>query len=124
GPRRRGRSPHARPASDLPVRDPLPPALHRRGASAPLPPDETESIMKLIQVKKHGGPEELQLADAPIPQPTAGQAVVHVAATGVNFIDVYFRTGLYKADLPLTPGSEAAGTVESVGEGVTNVKPG
>jgi NADPH2:quinone reductase len=80
--------------------------------------------MKLIQVQKHGGPEELQLTDAPTPQPAAGQAVVHVAATGVNFIDVYFRTGLYKADLPLTPGSEAAGTVESVGEGVTNVKPG
>ncbi|HEY4087054.1 MAG TPA: quinone oxidoreductase [Bryobacteraceae bacterium] len=80
--------------------------------------------MKLIQVQKHGGPEELQLVDAPTPQPAAGQAVVHVAATGVNFIDVYFRTGLYKADLPLTPGSEAAGTVESVGEGVTNVKPG
>jgi NADPH2:quinone reductase len=80
--------------------------------------------MKLIQVQKHGGPEELQLADAPIPKPAAGQAVVHVAATGVNFIDVYFRTGLYKADLPLTPGSEAAGTVESVGEGVTSVKPG
>jgi NADPH2:quinone reductase len=80
--------------------------------------------MKLIQVQKHGGPEELQLADAPTPRPVAGQAVVHVAATGVNFIDVYFRTGLYKADLPLTPGSEAAGTVESVGEGVMNVKPG
>jgi NADPH2:quinone reductase len=80
--------------------------------------------MKLIQVQKHGGPEELQLTDAPIPQPAAGQAVVHVAATGVNFIDVYFRTGLYKADLPLTPGSEAAGTVEAVGEGVTHVKPG
>ena len=80
--------------------------------------------MKLIQVHKHGGPEELQLTDAPTPKPAAGQAVVHVAATGVNFIDVYFRTGLYKADLPLTPGSEAAGTVESVGEGVTNVKPG
>jgi NADPH2:quinone reductase len=80
--------------------------------------------MKLIQVQKHGGPEELQFTDAPTPQPAAGQAVVHVAATGVNFIDVYFRTGLYKADLPLTPGSEAAGTVESVGEGVTNVKPG
>jgi NADPH2:quinone reductase len=80
--------------------------------------------MKLIQVQKHGGPEELQLTDAPIPQPAAGQAVVHVAATGVNFIDVYFRTGLYKADLPLTPGSEAAGTVEAVGEGVTNVKKG
>ncbi len=80
--------------------------------------------MKLIQVHKHGGPEELQLTDAPTPTPAAGQAVVHVAATGVNFIDVYFRTGLYKADLPLTPGSEAAGTVDSVGEGVTNVKPG
>jgi len=80
--------------------------------------------MKLIQVQKHGGPEELQLTDAPTPTPAAGQAVIHVAATGVNFIDVYFRTGLYKADLPLTPGSEAAGTVESVGEGVTNVKPG
>src|SRR6185312_4548265 len=99
-------------------------ALHRRRASAPLPPNQTKSIMKLIQVQKHGGPEELQLADAPTPKPAAGQAVVHVAATGVNFIDVYFRTGLYKADLPLTPGSEAAGTVESVGEGVTNVRPG
>jgi len=80
--------------------------------------------MKLIQVQKHGGPEELQLVDAPTPTPGAGQAVIHVAATGVNFIDVYFRTGLYKADLPLTPGSEAAGTIEAVGEGVTNVKPG
>ena len=80
--------------------------------------------MKLIQVQKHGGPEELRLVDAPTPTPGAGQAVIHVAATGVNFIDVYFRTGLYKADLPLTPGSEAAGTIEAVGEGVTNVKPG
>jgi NADPH2:quinone reductase len=80
--------------------------------------------MKLIQVHQHGGPEELRLIDAPIPTPASGQAVVHVAATGVNFIDVYFRTGLYKADLPLTPGSEAAGTVASVGEGVTHVKPG
>ncbi|HVW12113.1 MAG TPA: quinone oxidoreductase [Bryobacteraceae bacterium] len=80
--------------------------------------------MKTIQVQKHGGPEELQLVEAPRPTPAAGQALVHVAATGVNFIDVYFRTGLYKADLPLTPGSEAAGTVESVGEGVTHVKPG
>lgn len=80
--------------------------------------------MKLIHVSQPGGPEELKLVDADIPQPSAGQAVVHIAATGVNFIDVYFRTGLYKADLPLVPGSEAAGTVESVGEGVTNVKPG
>ena len=62
--------------------------------------------------------------DAPKPAPAAGQALVKIAATGVNFIDVYFRTGLYKADLPFTPGSEAAGIVDSVGAGVTEVKPG
>ena len=80
--------------------------------------------MKLIQVSQLGGPEELKLANAPTPIPAAGEALVRIAATGVNFIDVYFRTGLYKADLPLTPGSEAAGTVESVGEGVGTLKPG
>ncbi len=80
--------------------------------------------MKLIQVTQLGGPEELKLADAPTPAPATGQALVRIAATGVNFIDVYFRTGLYKADLPFTPGSEAAGTVESVGEGVDTLKPG
>jgi NADPH2:quinone reductase len=80
--------------------------------------------MKLVQVTKLGGPEELKLADAPTPVPAAGQVLVRIAATGVNFIDVYFRTGLYKADLPFTPGSEAAGTVESVGEGVDTLKPG
>jgi len=80
--------------------------------------------MKLIQVTKNGGPEELNLVDAPTPAPTSGQALVRIAATGVNFIDVYFRTGLYKADLPFTPGSEAAGFVEAVGEGVTTVKAG
>jgi NADPH:quinone reductase len=80
--------------------------------------------MKLIQITQLGGPEELKLADAPTPVPAAGEALVRIAATGVNFIDVYFRTGLYKADLPFTPGSEAAGTVESVGEGVDTLKPG
>jgi NADPH2:quinone reductase len=80
--------------------------------------------MKLIQVTQLGGPEELNLADAPAPAPAAGEALVRIAAIGVNFIDVYFRTGHYKADLPLTPGSEAAGTVESVGEGVDTLKPG
>ena len=80
--------------------------------------------MKLIQVNKLGGPEELKLADAATPAPAAGEALVRIAATGVNFIDVYFRTGLYKADLPFTPGSEAAGTIESVGEGVSTLKPG
>ncbi len=80
--------------------------------------------MKLIQVTKLGGPEELQLVDAPTPTPAAGQALVRIHAAGVNFIDVYFRTGLYKSDLPFTPGSEGAGVVESVGTGVTTVKPG
>jgi NADPH:quinone reductase len=80
--------------------------------------------MKIIQVAKHGGPEELKLVDAPAPKPGAGEALVKIAASGVNFIDVYFRTGLYKADLPFTPGNEGAGTVEAVGSGVTEVAPG
>src|SRR3984957_9519783 len=80
--------------------------------------------MKIIQIAETGGPEVMKLVDAPVPTPGAGQALVHVAATGVNFIDVYFRSGLYKADLPFTPGNEGAGIVESVGPGVTAVKPG
>ena len=62
--------------------------------------------------------------DAPTPTPGAGQALVKIAASGVNFIDVYFRTGLNKAELPFTPGNEASGVVDSVGAGVTVVKPG
>src|SRR5579884_359181 len=80
--------------------------------------------MKIIQVAKNGGPEELKLVDAPVPEPGRGEALVKIAASGVNFIDVYFRIGLYKADLPFTPGNEAAGTVEAVGPDVTEVAPG
>ena len=80
--------------------------------------------MKSIQVNVPGGPENLQLVDIPTPRPGPGQALVRLAASGVNFIDIYFRTGLYKADLPITIGSEGAGTVEAVGEGVTEVAPG
>src|ERR1035438_1588986 len=80
--------------------------------------------MKHIQVSKYGGAEELKLVESPTPAPGAGQALVRIAASGVNFIDVYFRTGLYKADLPFTPGNEASGIVESVGAGVTDLKPG
>jgi NADPH2:quinone reductase len=80
--------------------------------------------MKHIQVSKNGGPEELKIVESPTPQPGPGQALVKIAASGVNFIDVYFRTGLYKADLPFTPGNEGAGTVEAVGSGVTDLKPG
>jgi NADPH:quinone reductase len=80
--------------------------------------------MKRIQVSVPGGPENLQLVDVPTPVPGPGQALVKIAASGVNFIDVYFRTGLYKADLPITLGSEAAGTVEAVGPDVSEVAPG
>src|SRR5580692_10075850 len=80
--------------------------------------------MKSIQVKEHGGPEKMLLVESPTPQPAAGQALVRIAASGVNFIDVYFRTGLYKAGLPVALGNEAAGTVEAVGPQVTEVAPG
>lgn len=80
--------------------------------------------MKRIQVTELGGPDKLTLAEVPTPTPGQGQALVRLAASGVNFIDVYFRTGLYKADLPVTLGSEGAGTVEALGDGVTDVAVG
>ena len=80
--------------------------------------------MKSIQVKVPGGPEKMELVEVPKPTPGPKEALVRIAASGVNFIDVYFRTGLYKADLPVTLGSEAAGTVEAVAPGVTEVAPG
>src|ERR1700678_3461283 len=75
--------------------------------------------MKAIQIHQIGGPEVLTLAELPIPTPGPGQVLIKIAATGVNFIEIYFREGRYKAPLPLIPGSEAAGTVEQVGEGVS-----
>jgi len=80
--------------------------------------------MKAIQVQNPGGPETLQLVEVPRPLPGPKEALVRIAASGVNFIDVYFRTGLYKADAPVAIGSEGAGTVEAVGEGVTEVAAG
>jgi NADPH2:quinone reductase len=80
--------------------------------------------MKSIQVKTPGGPENMELVDVPVPQPGPGQALIRIAASGVNFIDIYFRSGLYKSDLPIVLGSEAAGTVEATGEGVTEVAVG
>ena len=81
-------------------------------------------VMKAIQIYATGGPEVLKLAELPIPQPGPGQVLIRVEATGVNFIEVYFRKGVYKASLPLTPGSEAAGTVEELGPGVVGFKAG
>jgi len=80
--------------------------------------------MKAIRIHTPGGPEALKFDDAPEPTPGAGQALVKLAAAGVNFIDVYFRTGMYKAPLPLTLGLEGAGAVTAVGTGVTDVKIG
>ena len=80
--------------------------------------------MKAIQVKVVGGPENMELVDAPTPVPGPKQALVKIAASGVNFIDVYFRTGLYKADFPIALGQEGAGTVEAVGPEVTEVAVG
>lgn len=80
--------------------------------------------MKAIQVHQVGGPENMQWVDAPKPAPGPKQALVRIAAAGVNFIDVYFRIGLYKADSPIVLGNEGAGTVEAVGPDVTEVAPG
>jgi NADPH2:quinone reductase len=75
--------------------------------------------MKAIHVLTPGGPGAMQVVDVPTPRPGPNHVLVKIAAIGVNFIDVYFRTGLYKADLPIILGNEAAGTIEAIGEGVT-----
>ncbi len=80
--------------------------------------------MHAIQVKQHGGPEVLEYAELEKPRPGKGEALVRLESIGVNFIDVYHRTGLYKLPLPLIPGSEGAGVVEETGAGVTVVKKG
>ena len=82
------------------------------------------AYMNAIQIHCTGGPEVLQLAELPIPAPGPGQVLIRVEAIGVNFIEVYFRKGTYKATMPLVPGSEAAGTVEELGPGVTGFKDG
>ena len=80
--------------------------------------------MKAIRIHAPGGPEAMKLEDVPEPQPKAGEAIVKVDAAGLNYIDVYQRSGLYKLDMPLTLGLEAGGTVTAVGAGVTDVKVG
>lgn len=74
--------------------------------------------MRAIQIKQTGGPEVMELVELPVPRPGAGQALVKIEAAGVNFIDTYLREGRYPAELPFTPGQEAAGTVAELGDGV------
>lgn len=80
--------------------------------------------MKAIQVNQPGGPEALIVTDLPTPEPKPNEAVVKLSAAGVNFIDVYFREGRYKAALPFVPGQEGAGIVTAVGSEVKSLKPG
>jgi NADPH:quinone reductase len=80
--------------------------------------------MKSIYIEQPGGLEALQYGDQPTPEPKAGEVLVKLAASGVNFIDTYHRSGLYKLPLPAVLGSEGAGTVGRVGEGVAGFKAG
>src|ERR1700733_15251485 len=80
--------------------------------------------MKAIRFSQTGGPDVLKLEDVELPQPGPGQVRVRHTAIGVNFIDTYHRSGLYKLPLPSGLGSEAAGVVEALGDGVSMLKPG
>ena len=82
------------------------------------------ATMQAIRVHQYGGPEVMELESLPVPTPGPGQALVKVEAAGVNFIDIYQRSGAYKLPLPLGLGLEGAGTVEALGEGATGVKVG
>src|ERR1039458_10643363 len=86
--------------------------------------NSSKANMKAIQVKQTGGPEVMELVELPVPQPKANEAVGKLAASGVNFIDLYHREGRYKVPLPFTPGQEGAGVVTAVGAEVTSVKNG
>src|SRR5207249_3242454 len=92
----------------------------------PDPASATEnSMIKAIRIHTTGGPEVMKWEEVPRPEPGPGEALIRQEAVGLNYIDVYFRSGLYKAPMmPLIIGQEGAGTVVGVGAGVTNVKAG
>ena len=81
-------------------------------------------MSKAVRIEQHGGPEQLKIADVSVGDPGPGEIRIRHRAVGLNFIDVYHRTGLYQLPMPATLGMEAAGVVEAVGEGVTHLKPG
>ena len=83
-------------------------------------------MSKAIRIHEHGGPDVLVYEDAPVEQPKAGEALVRHTAIGLNYLDTYYRTGLYPAPngLPLVPGNEAAGVVEALGDGVNGLRVG
>jgi NADPH2:quinone reductase len=80
--------------------------------------------MNAIRVNQYGGPEALALEDIPMPEPKAGEVRIKVAAAGLNFIEIYQRSGQYQGNLPFTLGAEAAGTINAIGAGVKGFKIG
>ena len=81
-------------------------------------------MVRTVIIEAHGGPEVLELVDRPVGEPGPGELRIRHKACGLNFIDVYQRSGLYPMTMPAALGMEAAGVVEAVGAGVTHVKPG
>ena len=81
-------------------------------------------MSRAVQIARNGGPEEMKIADVPVGEPGAGEIRIRHKAVGLNFIDVYHRTGLYPLKMPAALGMEASGIVEAVGAGVTHLKPG
>jgi NADPH2:quinone reductase len=81
-------------------------------------------VSKAVQIRRNGGPEQMELVDVQVGNPGPGEIRIRHHAIGLNFIDVYQRTGLYQLPMPLTLGMEGAGVVEAVGEGVTHLKVG
>jgi NADPH2:quinone reductase len=81
-------------------------------------------MTKAIRIHTNGGPDVMRWEDVPTPEPGPGEALVRHEAVGLNYIDVYFRTGLYKSPLPLVPGQEGAGVVAAIGDGVTGLSVG
>ena len=81
-------------------------------------------MVRAVQIRQHGGPEVLELVDLPVGEPGPGEVRIRHHAIGLNFIDVYFRTGLYASALPLVLGGEGAGVIEAVGAGITHLAVG
>ena len=84
----------------------------------------TSMTSKAVRIEQHGGPEQLKLVDVSVGEPGPGEIRIRHKAVGLNFIDVYQRSGLYQLPMPLQLGMEASGIVEAVGEGVTHLQPG
>ncbi|MFZ2737588.1 MAG: quinone oxidoreductase [Burkholderiaceae bacterium] len=83
-----------------------------------------QNTSRAIRIDQHGGPEQLKLVEVSVGEPAAGQIRIRHKAVGLNFIDVYQRSGLYQLPMPMQLGMEASGVVEAVGEGVTHLKVG